>query len=66
MSSLIKPANGIMYQPIEVVSILAPYPDNSKSRSLLISHFLTEKLVPVKRAGIYRLLQNNAAGKLIR
>ena len=49
-----------------MLSILTPYPERSPTRAALIAHVLNEKLVPINRVQVYKLLQSNPAGNLIK
>ena len=60
------PVNSFEYQPKEMLSILTPLPDGSSTRSNLIKHFVNEKLIPIKKAQVYSLIQKRKAGDIIK
>ena len=65
-SSLPPPANRIEYQPLEVLSLITPHPKGSNARSKIISHLLEDKLVPVNRSAVYKLIKKQEDKKEIR
>ena len=62
MSTVRPPINKVQYSPNEIVAILPRLPKGSPNKSNLINHLVKEKLVPIKRQGIYKLLKINEDG----
>ena len=53
------PTNGNVYSPTEVVEILALNPNN---KSRIINQMISNDDIPIKRAGVYKMLQRVDSG----
>ena len=62
MSTVPPPLDKGEYTPAEIVSILSRMPKGSPNKSKLIDHLVKEKLVPIQRQGIYKLLKRHEEG----
>ena len=63
--TLSPPSNNLQYKPLEVIQLLS-HPSGSKARHDMLKHLLKEQLVPIQKAGIYKLLQRHQKGEMIR
>ena len=65
-STLPKPKTGNQYSPNEVIEILSPYRDRSSTRATIINQIVRDKLIPITRSAVYKLLDRHKLGNGIR